>query len=417
MVLENTSPPPDSFSDSPYPSDRDPYSSDASPASQPGRSISGNNSNSNTTSGIAIPPIDMSTLPKPMPILGPLLGHTQASQARRTREFVGIFANMAQRPLTADETAALAQHGAKMRATSSWGDGLGLLAGGVRAYQTAGTFKFPLRKPSGRLDPDVLGPLRGGVARVGWHVLRFGAYGLLGNLVVGLLVSNYALAVAMVGIKQDGRLKGMQETIDRNKREMVRRERARRGLPPPAGEGQAQDGRRILESNAEGLDERAMAQRGFDEASPTGGGGSSWDAPYASQGTSTDSMASAQQTRAQPRPPWARPAPQARTTPQKEQSTSPFDPDSPTGGFGVFEDEQERPKQMQRGKPSRGPSTGAMSGGEGGSAWDRVRRQAVESGEARAGRETGRGEAQKDFDDRIERERRGEDFGGDEKRW
>lgn len=412
MVLENTSPPPDSFSDSPYPSDSDPYSDN------PASSSSSPFPRPTSSPGASLPPIDFTQLPKPMPIMGPLLGHTQTSLQRRTLEFVTLFSNMAQRPLSSEETSALAYHGAKMRATASWGDGLGVLVGAARCWQTAGTFKFPLRKPSSRLDPEVLGPLRGGAARVGWHALRLGAYGLLGNLAVGMVVANYALAVAMVNIKVDGRLRALHEAIDRNKREVGRRERARRGLPPPPGEARGETPERRTEGAAGGSgggapDGQAMMQRPYDDASPTGRAADAgpWDTAY-SGGAAGSSMPPVpptrrQQQQQQQRPPWVRPVPQARTTTQrKDEGTSPFDPDSPTGGFGVFEeDERERVGRVQSGRPSR--PAAAASGGEGGSVWDRVRRQAVE----------GSGDAQREFDERVERERRGEDFGGEERKW
>lgn len=337
MVLEEATQSSDSFNDNPFPSDDDRYSSSDAQARLP--------------TGITI---DTSQFPRPMPIIGPLTGYSEAAMNKSAQKFVGGFQTMAQRPLTEEEATIIAYYSAKMRATASWGDGLGILVGATRAYQTSAAWKFPLRKAPDleTFNPDKFGPLRGQVARVVHHSLRYGAYMFLGNMAMGFLAMNYGMAVAAVSIKTDPRLKRLNEAIDSTRKEKAAAASRNQGelypgvpRPRPVGArepSQAQDG-----------DAGSRWASTEDDMSPTAGADDfQTSSTYDSQRRTTPSQ---QQTGYQ------YPSRQPASSPSSSSSSSSFDSDSPTGGFGPVE-----------------PSTRA--GSSSGSAWDRIRKQSA-SGE------------------------------------
>ena len=106
-----------------------------------------------------------------------------------------------------------------------------------------------------------------------------------------------------------------------------------------------------------------------------------------------------------------RPPSQPPQEPQSSSQSSPYDEDSPTGGFGGADD-------VSSSSPYSSTSADASSSG---SSWDRIRERTRSAGASGSGnrstfssseaeRNYAKDEAQREFDARVERERRGDDF-------
>jgi hypothetical protein len=160
--------------------------------------------------------VDMSALPSPMPILGPLFGNGKSRlEWELPQRFAEVTLNM-NRKLTPDEVNALAYHWAKANAISSWGPPIGVLAGLYRANATRTEFRHPLTGPlkseNGWFNGErirILGKeiLRGPPARALVHGFRTANYVFLNSMVFGLFVTTYAATVLVVGENRDPRLK------------------------------------------------------------------------------------------------------------------------------------------------------------------------------------------------------------------
>lgn len=199
MVLEGATGPPSDpyddaslYSDSPS-SDTDPYDSSSSSAYS----------------------IDFNTLYRPMPILSYLTGTASPRFEKLITTNLDSISKRLNRQLSPEETQALALAYSKAFSYSSWGDGLGVLAGWAKCYQRADTFKWPWGKESVVKNPDMLGPLRGSAARMGWHAIRSVPYGFFGYVLVGGFGNAYAATVFLVTRNRDPALKVLdKEVID-----------------------------------------------------------------------------------------------------------------------------------------------------------------------------------------------------------
>ncbi|QDS74466.1 hypothetical protein FKW77_006636 [Venturia effusa] len=197
MVLEGASrPPTDPYdygslaSDTPY-SDMDPYdSSGSSPSS-----------------------IDFNALYRPMPIMSYLTGQSPPMFQNMIVRGVEQTSQRLHRQLSPEETQALAMAYSKAYSYGSWANGLGFFAGWARCYSTADTFKWPWGKDKVVKNPNILGPLRGAAARMGWHVLRSIPYGIAGYLVLGSFGSAYGGTVFMVTRARDPALKLLDKQL------------------------------------------------------------------------------------------------------------------------------------------------------------------------------------------------------------
>ncbi|TID21612.1 hypothetical protein E2P81_ATG04883 [Venturia nashicola] len=172
------------FSESPS-SDTDPYDSSSS----------------------AVYSIDFSALHRPMPIFGYVTGYSPPRFEKMIVAGIDSVSNRLNRQLSPEETQALASAYSKSLSYSSWGDGLGLIAGWARCYQKADEFKLPWGQDFRVKNPDILGPLRGATARLGWHAIRSIPYGLFGYFVLGHFTKGCAATVFMVTRSRDPALK------------------------------------------------------------------------------------------------------------------------------------------------------------------------------------------------------------------
>jgi hypothetical protein len=119
-------------------------------------------------------------LPKPVIFARAFAPYSQTLVERDMADILGLFRGPIQRPLSADETQRIVGHVATGWATATNITGCTTAIALAQCYRRAGEFRFPLISPRERwaawFTPDRLGPLAGGRARLGWHVLRAAAY-------------------------------------------------------------------------------------------------------------------------------------------------------------------------------------------------------------------------------------------------
>lgn len=412
-----------------------------------------------------LPPyIDLSSLPSALPILGPLSGYTPAMKSALIQKRFARTSETIRRPLTESEQTAMAYHTAKGFAISSFGPTIGVGAGLYRTYATRAQFRWPMY---GKLISDA--PAEGEIQKGFWdgqnmrvagkeilqgvssqakanilHISRGFAYCLIGWYFAPLFMSSYAATVSAVGEIRDPRLQecnmGVREAVVRDQSErqersgeVVKQKDARREGRMPNFPREEDHGRGRRGGGAE-----------VDDASPTGD--AMMDMGIGEEqgrlsgagdmgGVLSDGQMRTAEAKARPQPGQS-PADNRAATFQMEKIErqpkdfgSDFDDASPTGGSGAVDE-------------------GDGSGG-GGSVWERIRQQ---SASEPSGSNTGRGrgmrraqqeqqegsttgdsfsffgseeeknyakdEAQRDFDERVEKERRGGEFSsGGGKQW
>ncbi|KUJ20435.1 uncharacterized protein LY89DRAFT_640003 [Mollisia scopiformis] len=384
----------DSFSDGAPSSDYDPYQNEQNPVTYH---------------------IDYSHFPKPIPIFGRLFGYNDAMVSQLVQRKLDNATKLLNRPVTQDEATALAYFSAKQVSIMSYGSPAGLAGGLWRCYATIDTFQFPFFKPDlekFRFDkfPSTRAPvLRDLRAIAAWHMVRAASYSTVGITIGNILFGSYAASVTVAGEMLDTRLKTYVEAI---------RERQRQNIPQGTKGSQPQTGQT-------GTISTGGSKLPYDQ-SPAGIFGQADMTP--SSGT-YDSGVQVQPQRRQ----WPLPRqipPQAPQAPADDQAKpfDMFDGASPTSGQGMMGDITPAQPQgsawerLRRGeKPAAAPST---------TTYQQQQRQTQR--EQRDGSTIGDGytfsrsdeersyakeEAQKEFDARIELERRGGDFNAGNKRW
>ncbi|KAI9776384.1 MAG: hypothetical protein M1835_005528 [Candelina submexicana] len=408
MVLEDASATSDFVSDSSPTSDNDPYSS--------------SNGDAPSTHSTAVVNIDISNFPKPLPIVGPLFGYTTSFTRMVIQgRLIGSIAIL-QRQLTSDEATALAYYTSRGISIASLGPPLGLLWGGYRSYQTRATYRFPFKTPSPeKFDCNTFaGVIRGQQAQYMWHSARFSAYAVLGSFVSRAFLSLCGAVVAGVGEKRDPRLQDLFKALNIRMGQGLGEAKERRGRQPTGhvgdlpGQGQTAMPE-LWKEDRDGTE---------DDASPIGGYNDREDGESLAQ--SRVGILSDQQMRTQEQRQQASPV-NSRT----ENRASTFEMDKVAPQPTTFDD-------FDDASPSAGQRQMDAASGSG-STWERIREQASSQGVARASkrmsstqqeqmegstsgdsfafsetdsdRQLAKHEAQREFDDRVERERRGGDFG------
>jgi hypothetical protein len=414
---------PDSFSDNPYPDQNDPYASPSSP------------------SGARFDP---SNLPQPLPIIGTFMGFSDGAVRFKTETTLKFAERKLGRQLYPHESQALAFHIYKLEQTKSYFAATGAAAGAYRAYVTMDKMRYPFYQPKVEdINPNKFAFIRGPMAQVGRHVWRFSLYLLVAGQMGSIIGQLIAQPLAAVNTSKDPKLEqfgselkaaaAVEQTrtsaqgreIQDRKKEFERQTRDRSGMGPSP---QARWGN------------QPPAQTGDDDMSPTAGN-EAWGTQPSAFGSwdSFSSQADQNVPQQSQGPPSGedrnRRAPPNRAPPA---SSSAFDDDdaSPTGG--LFQDEVNNTSQAQQ-HSRPGEST-----------WDRLRRGGAPipgqrppqqqsrraEAERREQRESStlgdsftfvegdeerkreRERAQREFDERLERERQGRDFASDEnKRW
>jgi hypothetical protein len=412
MVLQDVNETaPDSFSDNPYPDQTDPYAS------------------SSTSSGARFDP---SGLPQPLPIIGTFMGFSDSAVRFKTETTLKFAERKVGRQLNPQEAQALAFHIYQLEQTKSYFAATGAAAGTYRAYATMGTMRYPFYQPKiESMDPNKFAFVRGPMAQLARHTWRFSLYLLVAGQMGSIIGQLIAQPLAAVNTSKDPKLEqfghelkaaaaadqtkipAQGREIQDRRREFERQTRDRSGMGP---------------SPQAGWGKQPSSHAGEDDMSPTAGN-EAWGSQPSTSGSwdNFSSQVPSNEARNQRFPPSRAP----------QTSSSPFDDDddaSPTGG--LFQNEVNNTSQdQQQSRP--GEST-----------WERLRRGGApiptqrppqqsrraepEQREQREGsavgesftfvegdeRKSARDRAQREFDERIERERQGRDFTSDEgKRW
>ncbi|KAH6678610.1 hypothetical protein B0J14DRAFT_615307 [Halenospora varia] len=382
MVLENASDTvnQDSFSDAAPPSDFDPYS--------------GSDGGAGGAGGARIP-ATMDGLPQPFPILGTLQGWPESWQ-KLTQARVQHATTVLKRPVNQAEVDAFSFWTARQVSIISYGTPIGVAGGLWRTYSTRASMRIPFFQPKVETTNFEIFPhpkmaiARGSRAILAWHIMRGVAYSSMGIILGQIFFGSYSMSVTAVGEMGDPRLKEFTDALRK----------------------QAQQNRGALPQPRSRIPSPPPKQSEVDDASPTGG-------MYMSE--------EATQPVEEPQTQWSAPAPPNPRTTQMQpleqesrgQAFDYFDDDSPTSGQGMAADTSSRP-QAASGSAWDPPAQAATQGG-----WQARRNQ--QSGDNSFSFSKGeeeknyaKEEAQKEFDARVERERKGEDFssgGGSAKRW
>lgn len=259
-------------------------------------------------------------------------------------------------------------------------------------------------------SPDQFGPLRGQLARVAWHSSRWAVYATFGVVMGQIFFGSYALSTGLAGRALDPRLKEFSEAIKRrqqegrgNVREEMRRDQQqqRQEMEGPR-EGETQEMAR-QRRDSQGLGRSRGQQRQVprrekkaevDDMSPTGG---AFEDDFMGQtgsdtGVVDDTQMRGQQTNTSV-------ATTIRSASTQQQQQRPSSPNQQAGGGSSWE----RIRQNARSGSDQTPSTRSSTGSPAGS-------DSFSFSQDQEDRQLARGEAQKEFDNRVEREREGRDF-------
>ncbi|KAF1970255.1 hypothetical protein BU23DRAFT_213408 [Bimuria novae-zelandiae CBS 107.79] len=406
MVLQDIEAPPDSFTDNPYPSDNDAYTSSASPDKK----------------------IDASTLPQPIPVLGPLLGFSQRAIKFKVDSTLTFAERKLHRPLTYEESYALSTHLYKLEQTKSYLTAIGAGFGGYRWYTTWEQCRYPLYKPKPEdINPNKFLFFKGPAANAARHSWRLFCYTFvaaeLGKLVGQIIAQPNAAQAA----SNDPRLKDFADALKTS----ISSENARisnRTARSSSDERRAAWEEAARARNAERSTPGAPAQVPWnvrkptsadDDMSPTAGNepwSSSSDSSWGNETLPSDAPPNAEAQR-QPSNPYSRPSRSSRRDDDNDAS--------PTGG--MFQDEvqsQSKPGESAWERLRRG---GAPTQGSSSSTNGRQPPYQEQKGGSTQGdsfnfvdsddeRRQEKERAQREFDARIEQERRGKDF-NQERSW
>jgi hypothetical protein len=363
--------------------------------------------------------IDLSKASRPFPFLGPLLGFNQAQLVKMTSDVAREAPRIIARPLTQDEVDAVVTSVSKYAQVHSWIYANALIFAGFKAQSTRKEMGFPLGFPTGKIfknlsiNFDKFGPLTGPLSRAAWNTVRttvWMAWWGLPAYIVGGVVGQMAMAQTQMA---DKRLKQFQQDMGSESsraRLNAAVQRRQSGLPQqPVTQTQQDD---------DGMNPQLGSETVLDKSEDRGRRGVE------------------EFMRSSPK----EPSPQSSTgEPQLEPSKYRFQsPDERSQALSAAE-------QSSNMNASGGSAWDRIrnQAGQNESAWDRVRRGSGQ-GEQQVGpdqwqsrdnvpltdsftfderdedRHLAKTEAQREFDQRVERERQGKDFSegkGGGKKW
>ncbi|KAK5015397.1 hypothetical protein BJ546DRAFT_977359 [Cryomyces antarcticus] len=416
MVLEEAiAAPAESFTDDAPTSDSDPYSS-------------------SPTGGPNAVTIDLEQLPRSIDLNPLTAGKKKQNLAALIQKTINNSSQILNRPVTQDEANALAYHYAHGIRVASFGSPIGIAGGLYRWYATGKKMRFPFWQPDwseGKLNPEVLGPLRGQVARNSWQLLRGNCYMILGAFIGDAVFSAYGVTVSEVGMSQDRRLKEFRSALENKVRERLS------GLPQGAQDRQGaagQNDQSRQEDRRTATEQWRMnrSSSNDDGMSPTSGaysndyGGDSSRLAGSDTGILSDAQMRAQEIGQQPDQQSSPTSSRSDTFSMNKVTSQPrnFDEDDASPTAGASSGSASAWDKIRRGASASAPSKGSSAwptsrGGDsrgGLSGVQREQRQGSTLGdsfsfsETDEERELAKTEAQKEFDARVERERRGGDF-------
>ena len=343
----------------------------------------------------AVVRIDISNYPQPIPIFGPSKPQLDGFVKRG----LAGASLLLKRPPTQEEANALAYYICRGESSISYGKALGFGFGTYLWYKGRENYRFPFFSPDRAwFNPYKFGPLKGQLAAATWQSIRFNIYILSGFFLGGLAARSTSSAFFAFAIQRDERMKEIRTAMF----EFAQRQKSR--LP--------REQRQTNEPRS-----AAKTKSWDDDMSPQA-------ANYSSQ-KDTGVLSDRQSSR------WD----------STDSSESSFGADKVTSQPRSFGDDYDDSSPTT--KPASEPSRSQ------GSAWDQLRRQAVEGksqssrpasnpfasdrraaerqqrdrgdsfafSTAEEDRQLARAEAQKQFDARVERERQGKDFNDSGRKW
>lgn len=388
--------------------------------------------------------VDVRQLPTGLPILGALFGYGEQRRTATINASLTAVTKIVRRELRPEEVNAVAYHTAKGLGIASYGFPIGVAGGLWRWNNTRNTFRFPFYAPNlETFKADKLGPLHGEVARRGWHILRGVSYGLVGGWIGRTVIAGYAATVAATGQRMDNRMKDIVDAITKMSREQ-RVQRGRESVTTGAQQQQQQTQQQQLQQQQEGTVDQSYG--GYTRTS-TGDTATSYNSST-DTGFMNDMATGSPDQRSQTSPSTynaqntSQPYSTRSPTSQSQDSIFEFDDASPTAGTQQSQNTSGNVwEQLRRGGGGGGGGAASprsqdrqnaqqQSQNAGGSAWagrssdvQAEQRQGSTLGDsfsfARGSDEERRRErekAQREFDERVERERRGEEFES-ERKW
>lgn len=353
--------------------------------------------------------ISIENMPKPMPILGPLLGFGSQYTLKIAGEMTRQAEKRLGRPLSNDEANAVTYWQAKNIQIRSYSPIIGISGGLWRAYNTREVFRFPFFQPdklfqtfNKEVFPHTSFPMvRGATAVIVWHGLRAFWYSAAGVALSKMFISSYAMSVSTIGIMNDSRMVQFGKEMMEKSGRVPRGQTPGRSMPQPP---------------------RATPKQ--DDASPTGGIYGEEDFNSGRPEMVNDNP-TPQKEQSRWRAPPARQVPVETRAPETEgKAFDYFDDASPTSGREqrILGDTKSQPQGSAWERIRRGG--GAPTQTSGPSAWSKRQSQAQEgestddnftSTQVTEERRYSRQDAQQEFDARIERERQGGDFTSNKK--
>lgn len=348
----------------------------------------------------------------------------------------GWVSRFLKRRLRPEEFEAVSYHRGRAEFLSSMGVPLGVAAGQYRVYTTREERRFPFQKffknTKWAFNGDVLSYagralLRGPQAASMVEGLRSSCYLSIGFWLGSALLKSYGTSVGLVGLMQDKRMEDWNTAMNKGIRE-------RRGLPPEApsrsGRTSIPDGSQRRDPTGQGRrsaeelwrsHRTAIGARTQDDASPTAGN-EDFFGLGSSTGPSDENVMDDSQTPTKGRrqqPP--QPRDFASDYVSSTDDSSYRSPSASPYGSGGGESTWERIRQEN----ASGESTRSMGR-------ERMRRGGLQQEQQEGStlgdsfsfsrteeeRSYAKDEAQKQFDERVDQERRGEDFGArSSRRW
>lgn len=409
--------------------------------------------------------ISTDNLPRGLPLLGPLTGYTPTHLQKVIHSRYHSLSDAVRRPLSEKERTAVSYHTAKGLAIASYGPSLGIAAAFYRIRATREEFRWPfygklLSEEAGKGfwdgehirigGKEVLKNVPTNAKAALLHASRGTAYVALGMVFVPALVSAYGSTVSAVGELRDERTAQLTRDLRANANTELKERMERRGesrieaVGRATGQGQ-RDAGSLFRERSEALQRgKQQKSRDDDDMSPTGGLGGMLDNDYGVDeeagrlsgagdmgGVLSDGQMRTREVQAQPKPGKSPTGSTASTFQIEKVERQPqnfaedYDDASPTGGSGVGSDAGsgsvwERIRQQQGSGSASSSSSYSSSPLSRSStstrAVERERREGSTTGDSFAfssseeERSYAKDEAQKEFDARIERERKGGDF-------
>ena len=401
-------------------SDDDTYSSPSSSPSSLSKAVSGDFT------------LDDFPFPRSMPIFGPIAGINRSSMADVARRQIELNSQFVHRPLNKDEATALTYHTSRALAISSYGVPLGTSAGILYVYATRN--RFDPAKSWARAIPFISRQ-----SPTAWFMTRAIIMGSLGGYIGKVLVMSYAAVGAGIHQFKDPRLQELNRAKVAQAGHHVQSARQQRSAAahqqPNKDTDVDSDTSPVTAEDFES--EGARLAQGSSETTSTWGPRSPNLPPQQSSGSSPTDDGSSTNQRDQTGPPLLDFEDNSDVAPPTRASSSPTETPAESGsawerlrrGANTTSESTPRGSSWPIGSQSQGSSTP-------GRAWSRARadglkqeqNQASTSGDgfafstAEEDKQFAKMEAQKAFDERVERERRGGDFstegvGSRGKRW